>query len=164
MKIKYVIVGLIILLLLTIGASMLDIFKKDIKIENIKKLEFDVTNNMSMYGHTTYKLECNDKCIASIKPNGISEDETQEVELTKEQVKEIEDLLNEYHVGKWNGFDKVDKNVLDGRSFSLYITLEDNTYISAHGYMKYPKNYKEVSYGLNKIIGSLYKEKEDSEE
>lgn len=139
---------------------MFDIFKKDIKIENIKKLDFHITQNMSIYGDIDYNLKCDDKCVVKIKPCDTAEEKAQEVELSQEQVKEIEDLLNMYHVGKWDGFNKADKNILDGRSFSISISLQDGTLISAHGYMKYPKNYKEVSSGLERLIGSLYVEEE----
>jgi len=137
---------------------MLNILKKDIKIENIKKLEFRVAESRSYNGNIEYKLKCTDKCTVYIKPYNVSEDDAQEVELTKEQVKEIEDLLNKYHVGRWDGFNGHNRNVLDGRSFSLSITLKSGENISAHGYMKYPRNYNAVVNGLDEIIGSLYVE------
>ena len=160
-KIMIVIFLIAALIIIIIGGCMLDIFKKDIKIENIKKLDFQITQNMSMYGTTNYLLKCEDKCIVTIKPCDIPDEKAQEVELSQEQVKAIEDLLNKYHVGKWDGFNKVDKRILDGRSFSISISLENGETISAHGYMKYPKNYQEVRDGLQDIIGSLYIEKEE---
>jgi len=52
-------------------------------------------------------------------------------------------------------FDKVDKDVLDGNSFSLSINFGEDKSISAHGYMKYPSGYREktdsIKYWFSKI-------------
>jgi hypothetical protein len=57
--------------------------------------------------------------------------------------------LNEHEVARWNGFDKNNRNVLDGNSFTLSVTMENGKDIHAHGYMKWPKGYQETKAALD---------------
>ena len=70
----------------------------------------------------------------------------------------IEKVLKDNHVEKWNGFNKNDKNVLDGDSFSMSITTREGEEIDAHGYMKWPTNYGEVKTELDKIFEDIRKD------
>ena len=54
---------------------------------------------------------------------------------------DIQEIIQKYDVKKWNGFNKSNRNILDGHSFSLFVRYDDHK-IRAHGYMKYPDNYK----------------------
>lgn len=129
------------------------------KIENIKHLYFSYTSGYAMYSYTTYELDCNDKCILKVKPDGLPDEEKQEVEIPKEKLLEIESKLNEYNVSRWNGFNKSDKYVLDGDSFSFNLDYNDNDKISAHGYMIWPNNYSNVKSYLINTFNEYIKEK-----
>lgn len=137
------------------------IFKNNnkVKITDIKYLSFYYTQGNMMNSNVKYTLTYeNDKYIAEIKPNFKSEEEIKKVEIKKNDIEKIIETLKKYNVNKWNGFNKSDKYVLDGDSFSLYITFLDNTKLSASGYMMYPKNYNEVQNVLDKIFLSYYNE------
>lgn len=141
---KYLMIGIIIVVVLTLFISVILLLpKKENKIKNMYYLYYTYSTGYHMYGYVTYKIECNDECILSIKPEGVDDDETENYEIKKEVLKEIENKLNEYHVEKWNGYDKTDKYVLDGNSFSMIIK-SDNGEINAHGYMRWPNNYNKV--------------------
>ncbi len=140
-----IIIGSTILL-----GGMIMLFQKPISIKNIKSFHFSTVDGMSMYDNTRYEIKCEDTCIEIVKPNG--EQEERKREISQERVKELEDLLNQYKVGSWNHFEKYDKNVLDGRSFSLSIHMVSGESISAQGYMKWPKNYGEVKMALKEFF------------
>lgn len=58
---------------------------------------------------------------------------------------QLGELMGTYHVDRWDGFDKNNKHVMDGSSFTLSVTLADGSTISAHGSNAFPDNYSEVS-------------------
>lgn len=68
--------------------------------------------------------------------------------LTEEEMTQFAKNLVEANVASWNGFDKSDKDILDGYSFCLEIQYDEGTKLRAHGYMKYPKNYEAVHKAL----------------
>ena len=67
--------------------------------------------------------------------------------------------MTKYNVNKWDGFNKSDKNVLDGNSFSFSYSNTDNKSIEAHGYMKWPNNYRE----FRDEIKALYEKEFENE-
>jgi len=154
---KYV-VSVIVIILLGLGIFVYINSNPKVKEISIKKLNFSYSSNNMMYGYTRYELDCSDKCMATIKPYGESEEDTITVEVKESDVLELEKSLNKYEVNKWDGFDKIDKNVLDGNNFSFSLTTKNAEEISAHGYMKYPKNYGEVRGLLDSFFEKYYKE------
>ena len=112
-----------------------------------------------MYSYATHELNCTDKCILIVKPNGVSDEEKQEVEIPKEKLEEIANKLNEYHVSRWNGFNKNDKYVLDGDSFSFNLDYNEKDKVTAHGYMMWPNNYSDVKSYLVNTFNEYIKEK-----
>ena len=157
-----IIIGVLFLLLITILIVLIFILPGMIekkKIENIKHLYFTYTSGYAIYSYTTYELNCTDKCILTVKPLGVAEEEKQEVEIPKEKVKELESKLNEYNVSRWNGFNKNDKYVLDGDSFSFNIDYNDSDKVSAHGYMMWPNNYSDVKSYIVNTFNEYIKEK-----
>ena len=155
-----IILGILFILLIIILLVLLLLPRiKEKKIENISHIYFTYTSGYAMYSYATYTLDCTDKCILTIKPNGVPDEEKQEVEIPKEKVLEIESKLNEYHVSRWNGFNKSDKYVLDGDSFSFNLNYNDNDKISAHGYMMWPNNYSNVKSYLINTFNEYIKEK-----
>lgn len=151
MKKGLVIGGIILFILIVVLVLVIVLLPKvkEKKIENISHLYFTYTSGYAMYSYATYIMDCDDKCIVTIKPNGVPDEEKYTKEISKEKLKEIEAKLNEYHVGRWDGFKKSDKYVLDGDSFSFNLKFNDDE-ITAHGYMMWPNNYSEVkSYLVN---------------
>ena len=120
--------------------------KKKIVIENLKSFHYSYSVGYYMNAYVTYDIEKdNDDYIAKIKDAGMPPEEARTYNVTKKQIEEFETLLNENKIYVWNGFNKSDKNVMDGNSFSLSVNMEEKDGIYAHGYMKYPKNYGEVT-------------------
>lgn len=146
---------LILIVILIIFVVLLIIFnpKNKKSIKDIKSIEFSYTNGYMINSDTYYKLECNDNCILQIKRYGSSNKEKYNVD--KCVLKDIEKILNKYNVSSWDGFNKSDKNVLDGDTFSMYIVYGNNKSISSSGYMMYPNNYKNVKEELDTLFNSL---------
>ena len=141
--IKYIFIGfflILIILCIIMFRKEDDIVKS---IDSIKYFRFSYSNGYMANSSQSYEINCDEKCILTLKPKYIPDDEAVEVELSKEEIDKLIEIINKYNVSKWNGFNKSDKYVLDGDSFSLSITALDNEHISAMGYMMYPKNYGE---------------------
>lgn len=153
-----IIVGLIIFSFVLTGC-----FKKKIDIKNTKRFSFSYTVGNYMYGSYLYelKLDKNGKYIISYKPDGVSDEEILQKEISKEDVKLLENVISKYNIYLWNGYNKVDKHVLDGNSFNLIYETKGNDYISASGYMKYPKGYKEFKEDIHNYYVNLFKEELD---
>ena len=133
--------------------------KEKFTISDITYLEFRYSVGNWCDARVSYQLQLEDQVYTvSIKQKGISEENADVFVVEKEFVKEIENVLNEYHVEKWNGFNKSDLNVLDGNVFDLYLKNSNNENLSAQGYMKWPKNYNEVKNELDQIFMGLYRE------
>ena len=155
MKYIIAIVGTIILIGVVVLFS--PVLKENKPIDDIKYFYYGTTEGMAMYDGVRYAIDYEDgKYIATIQKNGQSEEDAKKVEISKSKVKKLEDILNKYEVGKWDGFKKYDKNVLDGSSFSLSIGFfGDKESISASGYMEWPENYREVRGELESFFEKL---------
>lgn len=153
---KYLVLVLAILFIVGCGKKE-KVIKHNKKITELTRLDFGYSTSTAMNGNVSYNINCNDKCILTIKPNNISEENKQEVELDKKTISKIIDILNKYDVFNWDGFKKSDLDVLDGNSFHMYLTIQNKKNISASGYMMYPKNYGKVENELNNLLGGYYK-------
>lgn len=148
MKMKHlIIIGIII-----VSVFLFFFLKKDKNITNINKVYFTYSTGNYMNASVSYELICKDKCMLSFKDDGVSYEDAKEYEVDKKILKEIEIILKQYHVARWDNFHKYDKNVLDGNSFSFRVCFENDQEIEANGYMKWPKNYQEVKKELNEIF------------
>ena len=156
-----IVLGVLFLLLIISLLIVILLFPriKEKRIENIKHLYFTYTSGYAMYSYATYELNCTDKCILIVKPNGVPDEEKQEVEIPKEKLEEIANKLNEYHVSRWNGFNKNDKYVLDGDSFSFNLDYNEKDKVTAHGYMMWPNNYSDVKSYIVNTFNEYIKEK-----
>ena len=156
MKKNCVIIGVLIVLIVSILILLL-CNKKEKKenIEDIVSFSFFYTKGYAINSDVRYELDCKDKCIAIIKQYGKSEEESVEVEIDSDILNKIIDVLNKYDVIKWDGFHKNDKGVLDGDSFSLHFTYNQEKKVSASGYMMWPENYSEVRNELDNIFKEI---------
>ena len=163
MKIKYVIILGIIVILAIGGFYLMKSIKKGNNEEEkydfskIKSFYITYTNGYAMNSYTTYQLSVNNnKYMVKIKPYGIPEEELLEIEVDRKVVDKLIEILTKYEVNKWDGFDRVAKDVLDGNSFSLSITLEDEKTIDASGYMIWPDHYRDVINEISPIFMEIY--------
>ena len=156
MKYVFIVIGSLILIGVVILSLNFNFFKPNKEISNIKYFSYGTTDGMAMYDGVHFSIDYKDgKYMAIIQNNGVSEEDAKVVEISKDKVKELEDILNKYNVGSWDGFKKYDKDVLDGSSFSLSLGCFDGTSVSASGYMKWPKNYGDVRGELESFFVSL---------
>ncbi len=131
--------------------------KSNNNISNIKHFSFSYTVGYAMNARVRYEIDYdNNEYKTSIIPNGIPDEDKLEIIINKEVIDRIEQVLNKYNISKWNGFDKVDKNVLDGDSFSLYLRMQNDKTIEASGYMKWPEDYGKVRSELDSIFMEIY--------
>lgn len=135
-------------------------FHKKIDIKNTKHFSFSYTVGNYMNGSYSYNLELdsNNKYIASYKPDGVSDENKLKKEVSKDDAILLENILKKNNIYLWNGFKKADKNVLDGRSFDLVYSDLDGNYISASGYMKYPRGYQKFKEEVHNYFLSLFKD------
>ena len=157
MKSKNIIIIGIVLVIIIVVIVIFIKNKNSIKsIDNIKSFKYYYSTGNGINDNAIYEIKCSDECKAIIKPDGIPEEKQLEVIINQDIVKDIEKILNQYKVYKWNGFNKRNSHVLDGRSFSMYITTK-KSYISSSGYMKYPRHYNSVKKEIDKIFMGIYK-------
>ena len=159
---KKIIITLTVIVLIIL-IIIVTIFLRNRKLEltenNIKYIHFSYSTGNMMYANVSYEVNERDgKYIAKIKPNGKSEEEAKEIELSNKDMQKIVSTLNKYQISSWNNFHKNNKNILDGHGFSFELKTKDNKEISASGYMKWPKNYNEIRGMLDTIFNELYNE------
>ena len=119
-------------------------FKKEVRVENLKSLHYSYSTGWHANASISYDVESNDgKYYVKVKDDGMDPEDARKYEVEKYKINQLESLLNEIEIYKWDGFNKSDKDVLDGNSFSFSVNFGDHKSISAHGYMMYPKGYRE---------------------
>lgn len=153
MKNKYLL--LIIPVIIIVIIVIMCLSKKGGKITNIKSIKFFYSTGNGINESVSYELKCNNNCTITVKKEGVSDEDATKIDVDKNVLDCVEKVLNKYNVSSWNGFDKNNRYVLDGNSFSLSIDY-DNKSINAHGYMMWPKNYKEVKKELDRIFMDAY--------
>lgn len=132
--------------------------KKKIKIENTKYFSYSYTVGNYINGSVYYKIEIdeNGNYIAYFKDDGVDEENQLKKEIDEDTIIELENILNKNNIDKWNGFDKVDKYVLDGNSFSLYYKNGNNEIIESSGYMVYPNGYTDFKNDIKIFFNTLF--------
>ena len=158
-----IVITLVILLIITLGIlgvlKLMKILKdKDGGREKIDSniIEFSYEHGSYFGGENEYHLYYTEEGIAHIEAIGYNGSELNiDKDIDESVFAEIERIVNEQEIYKWDGFDESDNDVLDGYSFSLKITYKDGQSINAHGYMKYPDNYRVASDALTDYLNTL---------
>lgn len=128
---------------------------KNMNIKSISYLRFFYTQGYAINSDVSYEINCDDKHTVKIKPYGKSEEEAIELVIDANTLNKIMDVLNKYKVVKWDGFNKSDRDVLDGDSFSFTLTYNDGINIYASGYMSWPENYRNVRDEFDNIFKEI---------
>lgn len=155
-KSLFIIIGILIIVFIV---SFIVKNLNSVEIGEFKYFKFSYSTGYAMNSSVSYavRLEGN-KYYATIKLDGVSEEDAVIVEVDDNTIDKIINVLKKYHVEKWNGFNKSNKHVMDGNSFSLTVRMKNDDYISATGYMMWPKNYSNVKSELDNIFKNCVKE------
>ena len=130
------------------------LFNKQIKDITRMELRYTYGNNRGAYVQYIL-MKGEDGYGVSVKVRNMPEEDRTEFEVSREDVLRIEELLNKYKAGRWDGFSKSNKHVLDGNSFEFSVKTSSGVKVSARGYMSYPANYKAVRDGLDAIFTDM---------
>lgn len=137
--------GLLIMTLLTLFGC-----RRTSVIGHLTSFSFSYSTGNMMDASVCYTLKAEDGTVTiTIKPDRVPDEQAVTVTADEAAVRELERILNEHEVAHWNGFNKNNRNVLDGNSFTLSVTMENGKDIHAHGYMKWPKGYQETKAALD---------------
>jgi hypothetical protein len=157
-KFIYIVLGGVLLILIFVLIFVFLIHKKEVVVTNIERLSYSYSQGYAMNAYVRYELECKNKCILKYKPLYVPEEDYKKVEVNEEVMKKLEAILNKYKIYKWDGFNKTNKNVLDGDDFHFSLSLKDGTSVSASGYMSWPKNYREATGEIISLFNKLFEE------
>ena len=151
-----IVIILVLLLVLVAGGVAFMNRKKVIQYHSLKYLSFGYSTSTMYLGAVSYHIELKDeKYIATIQLEGVEEEDAKKVTLTDSDIEKVMNIINTYQVSTWDGFQKSDPYVLDGNSFSFYMTTQEGESVSASGYMMWPKNYHEVRDEFDSFFQSL---------
>ena len=151
-----IVIIIVILLVIVIGCVPFLTRKKVVEYHNLKSFHYGCTQGMYYLDRVSYDVEYQDgQYIATILLPNVEEENAKVVYLNDKEVEKLISIFNKYEVSTWDGFHKNDPNVLDGSSFSFSMTTRDGESVSASGYMKYPKNYRDVVNALDDFFESL---------
>ena len=79
--------------------------------------------------------------------------------IDQKYVDELFQVVEEYDLYKWDGFDKSQENVLDGEGFLLEIGFTDGTSIYANGDNAFPEDYFSAMGQMQEILDGIKAEK-----
>ncbi|MBQ2581671.1 MAG: hypothetical protein II574_08600 [Ruminococcus sp.] len=91
-----------------------------------------------------------------VRVEGVTSDDALVIDVDEKFAQKLIELIDEYSLRKWDGYQKSDNNVLDGSGFGFYATFDDGTRISASGYECYPRGYAEAAGALGGLFLPLY--------
>ena len=137
----------------------LSLFKRirNSQITGISSFEFSYTTGCAVNSRVeyTFKKE-NGSCTVTILQNGAFEEDRYKTEVPESFEAELSELLRKYRAGAWNGFDKHNRLVLDGNSFSLRAEFQNGKRLSAHGYMRWPRGYRNFRDEADELFMAFY--------
>ena len=152
LKSKGILIVIIILVVILLLAFLFG-REKPVQIGELQSFRYDYNQGYMANSNVWYTLELKDGVYtAGVKPHNVPPEDEKSFTVTEDFARDLEQILVDHEVGAWNGFDKVDKRVLDGNGFSLYITMTDGTSVDAHGYMRWPKNYTDVKAAVEALF------------
>lgn len=155
MKYKIMIVIGILVLVILLFLLFNYLKKRSVIISGVKYFNYSYTVGYHYEASVVYKFELNNnEYSVIIKDEGKGLEDASQYDVDKDFAKKLENILNKYKINSWDGFQKSNKNVLDGNSFDLYIKF-NNKSISASGYMKWPRDYDLFKSDINELFSEL---------
>ena len=77
------------------------------------------------------------------------------LDMTDAEASALAKIVQENELNRWNGFDKVDKNALDGYGFELCIGYADGQKLCASGSNAFPEGYNTAHKEILEFFGEL---------
>lgn len=154
-KIIYLICIFVIVVIVLITTYYVKNNKKIVFYESpLKEFTFQYNEGNSSESYIYYQLKKENNNWIILFESDYGKDDVQKIQVDEEIINKIDSILKKYNIYKWNKFNKTDKHILDGDSFSLYVKKENNMSISASGYEKWPQNYKEAKLEIDNLFKS----------
>lgn len=142
-----------VLLLAVGGAFFVSCRGPSFEIKQLSYFSFSYTSGYSAYSSANYSLTLeNGVYTASIKPLNEPDENERRFTVDHAFAERLAELLRTNGVESWNGFNKSNKHVMDGNSFSLTLKNLDGEVLSALGYMSWPKNYSETKAAIIELF------------
>lgn len=132
------------------------------KISDITTFRFGkVTGTEMNAGYSYQAVRTGENVTVTIRPEGAPEENAIVIADPAYPVMEsLRKLAEEYKLNRWDGFDKVSSGVMDGKSFSLYIEMDNGETISARGYARWPADYAKAEAAIKTLFDMLLREAE----
>ena len=128
-------------------------------MDRIKSFYFCYSTGCMRFSSVSYGLnEKKGRYFATVSPDGEDPEKPHKYEVDDGFASELTDILKRNKVGRWNGYRKIDKDVLDGTGFSLNVHFFSGKYLRASGYMMTPKNYNVVCGEIEACFMRLFNE------
>lgn len=144
------------------GVLMISLLAKNahgVSAAPVERFLLSYTNGSMANSNVVYEFFYKEgRPMVSVKPMGVPEEEAVCFETNEAFAASLQALLQQHKVSRWDGFAGSDTMVLDGDSFSLNITFQDESSLSAHGYMKWPKGYGEFEKAVDELFGKAMDE------
>ncbi len=125
---------------------MLGLFRnKRVTVGEIKFFSLSYSFGCMVNSNASYQLKWQDGgYVASVKPVNEPDENAKSIPVPDAFARGLENILKAHRVDKWNGFQKYDKLICDGKSFTLSVIFQDKSSLNARGYVRWPKGYGEV--------------------
>lgn len=159
---KKVIIIASVLMVVIVGLFLLSFVSKTTNdIVGITSFHYSYSSGDTLYDGVSYDIYSRSKNKYELiyKADEVPARDAIKVNISQEDMNKLEEILNEYKVARWNGFNESDRYILDGNSFHLNIDYRDGGYVTAYGYMKYPNNYFEAQKKIESYLRDLAKRK-----
>ena len=137
-----------------IGILVLTGCEKPSKIDsNITSFKYSYGSYAS--GYYSYSLFIEDGKVLFLTEgkNGIDLSINKEVDSS--YLTELEEIINSNGIYEWNGFNKSDNSITDGRGFELKVVYENGETIEASGYEVFPTNYEDCQQALIEFFQNI---------
>ena len=150
MKRIYIFIILFLCVFITVGCG-----KKETKYD-MHLISFSYSYGNYKEGYTDISIIQNDDTASFILSGSSNKIGYIDKEISSIYLNKINDIIKEYEVIDWDGFNKYEDKDNDNEIiFSIHLGYDDGSNYSASGYLNYPKNFDEVHKELLKIFNEI---------
>ena len=128
-------------------------------IADVKEFRFSTSGMRRYSGFDYVAMSTGDRAVITIRLRDEPGENTVEFETDLAIMEELRKIIIENNILSWDGFDKSNKRILDGNSFTLKLKLSDGTTAHAHGYHTWPKNYRSAEKEIEKVFMQAYEKR-----